>query len=444
MTLVYDQDGVQLCHGDALAVLRELANESASAVMTDPPYGLSEIGTGKVVTALTAWLAGDREHVPDGRGFMGRRWDRFVPPPAVWDECLRVLKPGGHMLVFAGTRTVDLMGLSIRLAGFEIRDTIQWMYGTGFPKSLDVGKAIDKEAGVERKVVGTHYRHGGGSAMSESMSGPLGTASELPLTAPATDAARRWNGWGTALKPGHEPIILARKPLTGTVAANVLEHETGGLNVDGCRVVASGRPHIRNNGGTKLDACYGSGKNGSTNLGTTDIGRWPPNLVLSHSALVDPESGEILGDACADGCVEGCVVAELDQQSGDRPVARTPSQAVGSVSIYRPGQGGYQRQGPLHQDSGGASRFYPIFRYQAKAPRSERPVIDGKSHSTVKPLGLLQWLVRLITPPGGLVLDCFAGSGTTGQAARNEGFPAILIDNDLDSIRWSLQRLNSS
>ena len=178
-----------------LSALRELPSESVSSVITDPPYGLGDHAPAEVVQAITAWAQGDRERVPDGRGFMGKDWDRFVPPPAVWDECMRVLKPGGHMAVFAGSRTAGLMDLSIRLAGFEIRDTITWMYGNGFPKSLDISKAINKTAGV--------------------------------------DGAKQWDGWGTALKPAGEPIIMARKPFIGTVANNVLTYGTGGINISG-------------------------------------------------------------------------------------------------------------------------------------------------------------------------------------------------------------------
>lgn len=396
-------DQVTVHHDDCLTALRAMPDASVSAIVTDPPYGLSNTDPGSVADTITKWATGDREHVPTGRGFMGKAWDAFVPPPAVWDECLRVLKPGGHMVVFAGSRTQDLMGLSIRLAGFDIRDSVAWLYGSGFPKSMDVSKAIDSTGGVSaegqaRVLRDTRERAGlSREAVAEAVgctpssirdweegrSRAKGKATEFITPSPAyrakladllgytedervvvgvgggsrglyetghrgieyggpqTDTAREWEGWGTALKPAHEPVIVARKPLAGTVAGNVLEHGTGALNVDGCRV-----------GGSS--------------------GRWPANVVLDESQA-----------------------AKLDSQA---PVA------------------------------GGASRFF----YTAKASKSERPVVDGTAHATVKPLAIMRWLIRLITPPGELVLDPFAGSGTTIEAAILEGFPVIGIEREAD------------
>lgn len=383
---------ITLCHADALDVLRATPAESVDAVVTDPPYGLADHAPDVIASAITAWARGDRERVPDGRGFMGRRWDRFVPPPAVWDECMRVLRPGGHLAVFAGSRTVDLMGLSIRLAGFEMRDGIAaWLYGSGFPKSRNVGKA-------------------------------------------AAEAGRRWDGWGTALKPAHEPILIARKPLSGTVAANVLEHGTGAINVNACRVGAvtdDPRGMHRSQRGTS-QAWEGGAFSGERTNGS-DGGRWPTNVTLAHHPGCGP-------DESPGPCVPGCQVAALDEQSG-------------------------------------ASRFFPTFRYQAKAPRQERVRAWGAScvcdarpldpetgalppqwragtecsrcgrpaefrgHKTVKPLALLEWLVRLLCRPGGTVLDPFAGSGTTGEAAGLVGCSAILFENDDHSALLIEQRL---
>lgn len=350
---------VQLHHGDCLDVLRTLPDASVDAVVTDPPYGLAEHKPATIVTAMTAWCSGDRDHVPDGRGFMGRAWDGFVPPPAVWDECLRILRPGGHLLAFAGSRTVDLMGISIRLAGFEVRDSITWHYGNGFPKSPDVGATIMKMHGLD------------------------------PLEDEWPPEAKARRGWGTALKPASEPIIAARKPLVGTVAATVLAHGTGALNIDGCRV-----EHVTVNGGNLADnphlrATINGGKGGRIIRSEDErrvitphtAGRWPANIVLSHAPN------------CGDQCIDGCPVAELDAQSG-------------------------------------TARYFPTFRYQAKAPRKERPEVDGVTHPTVKPLALMRWLVRLVCPEGGVVLDPFAGSGTTLQAARDEGFDSIGVERD--------------
>lgn len=372
MTIVYDRWGVLVHHGDALDVMRTLPDQHVDAVVTDPQYGLTELPLSKVLTVLTAWLAGDRDYVPSGKGFMGRGWDSFVPPPAAWDECFRVLKPGGHLLAFAATRTADLTGLAIRLAGFEYRDTLTWIYGKGFPKSRDIRKAIDEFAGV-----------------------------------PNTGKAKYWDGWGTALKPGYEPIVLARKPLTLPVAASVLEYGTGGLNINECRV--PGKPWTFTHGPK-------TGRTGGGIMGeplaragiaeSHPSGRWPPNLVPSHAALIDSGTGEVLGDACADGCVEGCPVTELDRQIRKMP------------------------------------RFYPTFRYEPKASSSERPRVSGKIWPTVKPLALMRWLCKLVTPPNGVILDCFAGTGTTGQAATAEGFRAILIEQDADAIGMIRARLD--
>ena len=353
---------------------------------------------------------------------MGKDWDSFVPPPAVWAECLRVLKPGGHMAVFAGARTQDLMGLSIRLAGFEIRDTLGWIYGSGFPKSMDVGKAIDKAAGAEREVVGYNptskgikpgqSNYGGGGA--EYQAGHN-------ITAPATDAAKRWSGWGTALKPAIEPIILARKPLVGTVAGNVLAHGVGGLNIDACRVA-----------GAKPDTTRGASVNASSMAGPLGgqgriiddgKGRFPANVLLDEHAA-----------------------EEMDKQSGNVKGAVSNGHTGRTVSYH--GNYGALRQTPGYGDQGGASRFFPVFKYQSKAPKRERPVIEREDgtkvqHPTVKPVALMEWLVELITPPNGVVLDPFAGSGTTLQAATNKGFQPIGIEQDADYIELIEKRLSS-
>lgn len=416
--------GALLHKGDCLKVLRNLPDASVSCVVTDPPYGLSDVSSAEVIQAITAWAGGDRERVPDGKGFMGNEWDRFVPPPAVWDECLRVLKPGGYMTVFAGSRTADLMGLSIRLAGFEMRDTINWCYGSGFPKSLDVGKAIDKAAGAVREVVGPNRWAGRESVhdlgvINDDSWSPTGAV--RMKTAPTTQEAQKWDGWGTALKPASEPIIVARKPFPGTVASNVLTHGTGGMNIDGCRVAADGRPlRIAHGTNTPGKATYGDNGpgGGSHAAGITDQGRWPANLVLSHSEYCDAE------------CAEGCPVAELDRQSlanGIHSAGATCDTKRGAAnnSMFQLGSG-TRRLG----DSGGASRFFPVFQYQAKAPKSERPVVNGVAHPTVKPLALMEWLVTLFTPLYGVVLDPFTGSGTTGQAALKLGFNSIIIERD--------------
>lgn len=381
-----------LFNGDALDVLPKLDGGSVDAVVTDPPYGLA---------------------------FMGKEWDQYTPAGyqqwcTLWAaECLRVLKPGGYLLAFGGTRTAHRLAAGIEDAGFEVRDTITWLYGSGFPKSLDVSKAIDRAAGAEREVVGARpwssprldpgrgvsgLRQAGGFAGDYE-----GARVDLPITAPATDDARRWQGWGTALKPASEPIVVARKPFPGTVVSNVLAYGTGALNIDGCRVAAAGRA-----------------------AGTTDHGRWPPNVVLSHAAAGDGGTG------CASVCVDGCPVAELDGQSGASvSVARVgarPGKVVGTFGAYT----GQAEVAMGHSDSGGASRFFPTFRYQAKAPRKERPRVDGVAHPTVKPLALMRWLVTLVTQEGGHVLDPFAGSGATVEAAIMDGYQVTAIEREAD------------
>lgn len=228
---------MQIINSDCLSALRDLPDASVDAVVTDPPYGLSNTSPDKVADTICHWVNGNREFIPQGKGFMGKAWDAFVPPVAVWDECLRVLKPGGHMAVFAGTRTQDLMGLAIRLAGFEIRDSVAWLYGSGFPKSLNISKAMDRAAG-KLAPEGQRFTVAGYSHNPEKI---LHTAPSQGYTppAPVTDEAAQWQGWGTALKPGHEPIIIARKPFKGTVAQNVLEHGTGGLNIDATRTLVN-------------------------------------------------------------------------------------------------------------------------------------------------------------------------------------------------------------
>ena len=379
MTPYFAQDGVTLYHGDCREILQGLPDESVSAVVTDPPYGLS---------------------------FMGKKWDYDVPSVAIWEQCLRVLKPGGHLLAFAGTRTQHRMAVRIEDAGFEIRDMIAWVYGSGFPKSLDVSKAIDKAAGAEREVVGISSVTG--ARQSRTMDdGNKGTRrtyqNDKPvvnsITAPATPEAKQWSGWGTALKPALEPITVARKPLCGTVAANVLEHGTGALNVDGCRVgdtvetwpkSQSYAPGQRQPGG--IGATQGTGQAPS--------GRWPANLIHDGSDEVTGLFPETAPAKMAD--------------RGKGIDGATFRHASGAESGIRG-----------HDDNGGsAARFF----YTAKADKADRG--PGNNHPTVKPLDLMRYLVRLVCPIGGVVLDPFSGSGTTLAAAQAEGCLAIGVERE--------------
>ena len=266
----------KLLIGDCVDKLKELPDNSVDAVVTDPPYGLSK--QPDMAEVMRHWLnEDDYEH--KGAGFMGKSWDSFVPGPSVWRECFRVLKPGGHLLSFFGSRTYDIGTLAIRLAGFEVRDQIMWVYGSGFPKSMDISKAIDKAAGAEREVVGKHPTPGS-TALRTSMGN--GWQTDPDITAPATPEAQQWQGWGTALKPAHEPIVMARKPITGTVAANVLEHGTGAINVDGCRVgtndVLSIGSNNRDNG--SINFAMADNKDAQTQH---DLGRFPANFIHDGS-----------------------------------------------------------------------------------------------------------------------------------------------------------------
>ena len=358
-------------------------------------------------------------------------------------ECLRVLKPGGWLLAFGGTRTWHRLVCGIEDAGFEIRDAVpdltgydapglMWVHGQGFPKSRDVSKDIDKMAGAEREVIGVSPDSADRSASSWQAEGgrPHGMVgrAEGPrlVTAPATEDAARWEGWGTALKPGWEPICVARKPLVGTVAANVLTYGTGALNVAGCMVEHASEADRAESEGKNRHADFGSGPRGHNGVYQGQpaadraqydgsAGRWPPNVVLGPAAA-----------------------AELDRQSG-MSVSRIGKPRRSDA----PGDGyGMVHTGAEYDDAGGASRFFPVFRYQAKASTAERTRLpDGSAWPTVKPVPLMQWLVRLVTPPDGKVLDLFAGTGPTGEACVIEGFDCILLDKDPKAIEHQRIRL---
>jgi len=414
MSVYLEGPGVTVHHGDCIEVMRDMPGASVHAVVTDPPYGLEFMGKDWDNAKMLGQLATGREQRgafayggTHSRGYSehdGLAFERWVETWAA--ECLRVLKPGGHLLAFGGSRTWHRLAAGIEDAGFEIRDSIAWLYGSGFPKSLNVAKAIATGGGrpedIRRAAMGgdyapsgrgrVNYDHGGGSAMN-------GSTADVPLT----PEAEPWQGWGTALKPAFEPIVVARKPLVGTVAANVLEHGTGALNIDACRV--PGESTKRRN--TAKMGYHGG--NTSTDYETgSDSGRFPSNVILDESQA-----------------------AELDKQSGTLTsgvLAAHHSRAPKEAGILDGAAEGARGYG----DSGGASRFFPTFRYEAKAPTAERPKAGEVQHPTVKPLDLMRWLVRLVTPPDGIILDPFAGSGTTLEAALIEGFEVIGIEREAD------------
>jgi DNA modification methylase len=456
--------------GDCLEVLRTLPDNSVHAVVTDPPYGLS---------------------------FMGKRWDYDVPSVEVWSECLRVLKPGGHLLAFAGTRTQHRMAVRIEDAGFEIRDMIAWVYGSGFPKSLDVSKAIDKvrdwskverlnleikrareTAGLSLKQIGeamqaatngqygSWYHRGGhmffetgrnlpsrpewdclrrvlpisaefqdayneaerevivtksaarsndGSWASNVAGGMFKPGErDYDITAPATEAAKQWQGWGTALKPALEPITVARKPLIGTVAENVLAHGTGAINVDGCRVgdTVETWPKSRSfRAGISSGYTDGIEKGATQTTGDAPPGRWPANLIHDGS----------------------------DEVLRVFPFVKTGICPADGAGGY---QGGFNRRDSRIAMNGGDSGSVSRFFYCAKASKSDRGA--DNVHPTVKPTDLMRYLCRLVTPPGGVVLDPFMGSGSTGKAACLEGFNFIGIERESQYFDIACKRIEQA
>ena len=437
MTIHYQGHGVTLHHGDCLDVLRTLPDASVDSVVTDPPYGLEFMGKdwdAPWKSAANSWADRDAEdHAqPENRGqtaspFLAAKVNKFAAgaPFQQWcelwaAECLRVLKPGGHLLAFGGTRTWHRLACAVEDAGFEVRDSIAWMHGQGFPKSLDVSKAIDKAAGAEREVVGNTSEASGrtvGLGTSAGYHGDITSGHCRDITAPATDAAREWEGWGTALKPSHEPVVVARKPLIGTVAANVLAHGTGALNIDACRIGDGGGTTKGNPPKGESNGIYGNGINGACDIVDLGKGRWPANVVLdeSQAEALDEQSGTL--------------------QSGANPTRRGSDK-------FREAYGDFKGQAECDPargaDAGGASRFF----YVAKADATERPRVNGTAHPTVKPLSLMRWLVRLVTPPGGVVVDPFAGSGTTVEACILEGLHCLAIERESDYLPLIVSRIH--
>jgi site-specific DNA-methyltransferase (adenine-specific) len=413
---------IDLRHGDMLDVLPTLAADSIAACITDPPYHLTNnMGTRSPYPGQYTPIGRPKE--PKG-GFMGRVWDggSIAFDPETWRAVHRVIKPGGYLLAMGGTRTFHRLACAIEDAGFEVRDTIAWVYGSGFPKSLDIGKAIDRAAGAEREVVGRRPDWVVSDKWREAEQRADRPESILNITAPATDAARQWNGWGTALKPAMELICVARKPLSErTVAANVLRHGTGGINVDACRVEAEDAKEgrTRHGGGQNYTpvpdsdpSCRLFGRLRPDVTPASPAGRWPANVMHDGSPEVEAAFAAFGTSESASG--------------GNRGVAQ----------IWGGAPGDQPRNGS--DGSGSPSRFF----YSAKATASDRA--DSR-HPTVKPIDLIRWLTRLVTPPGGTVLDPFAGSGTTGEAAMLEGFDALLIEREAEhaaDIRHRVKRWN--
>jgi len=388
-------DAWMVIQADCVEAMRGLPENSVDSIVTDPPYGLE---------------------------FMGKEFDKLGEGPAqqAWHlrwatEALRVLKPGGHLVAFGGTRTYHRLACALEDAGFEIRDslTFLWVYGTGFPKSLNVSKALDKAVGAERTEVRPYIAPDGKPrptvvadwAYADARGEAEGAnRREASVSAPASDLAKQWDGWGTALKPAFEPIVLARKPLEGTVAKNVQKWGTGALNIDATRI---GIGDEVSGGGANFDAWRGGegradrpAQHGVQQEGHNK-GRWPANVVLDKEAgaLLDAQSGTLVSG------------------SGKKNTRRSTGEIFAAVQHSADDK-------EFAGDSGGASRFF----YCAKTSRKERG--EGNNHPTVKPIALMRWLIRLVTPPNGSVLDPFCGSGSTGLAALQEGLRFIGLERE--------------
>ena len=381
---------IDLRHGDCLELMQAMPDNSVDSIVTDPPYGIS---------------------------FMAKKWDYDVPGVEVWKEAMRVLKPGGHALIACGTRTQHRMVVNIEDAGFEIRDVVSWIYGSGFPKSLNIGKAIDKAAGAERDVIGSKVTGRANAPRGEGRNHVdcSGGQMQVDITAPATDEAKQWDGWGTALKPACEFFTLARKPLSEkTVAANVLKWGTGGINIDGCRVGTEGGTRKHDAPKHESKTAYGNGLNGGGGKGREiDAGRFPANLI--H-----------------DGSQE--VLELFPETKSGKMNSITKGHDPETFNTYGKQ---YVRHVVSNGDSGSAARFF----YCAKASKKDRE--EGNNHPTVKPTALMSYLCRLITPTGGVVLDPYMGSGSTGKAAVKEGFSFVGCELDEDYYNIAKARLEN-
>ena len=519
---------MKVINGNNIDILKQYPDNYFDAIVTDPPYGLGKEPNAEEL--MKDWIE-KGYHEISGTGFMGKEWDAFIPQPIFWKEVFRVLKHGGHVLSFFGTRTYDWGVMSMRFAGFEVRDCIQWLYGSGFPKSHNISKAIDKMYGAEREVIGKsdYTMPKADNSMSENSYGISGgklangnTAERITanITAPTTDQAKQWNGWGSALKPANEPIVLARKPLEKglTIAENVLKWGTGAINIDGCRV---GTNDDLNGGGyrgenNKIDDGHTLFIDSSKTKGKyiKPQGRFPANLILTHhedcecvgtkkvKGQIDKptnrtqfegtwnmdntglrkdtnKSKEGYGDENGEetiedwNCVDDCPIKILDEQSGESKSSKSAKLYINDTEgrSVKNSASGHRSPNSTYSDVGGASRFF----YVAKASKSERNKgLDGfeqkrssaygyeiglgesgegmfkdrnpikaNFHPTVKPIKLMQYLVRLIAPPNGIVLDPFCGSGTTGVACKLEGVQFIGIEQDAEYCKIAQARIDN-
>jgi DNA modification methylase len=564
---------LKVINGNNIDILKTYPDNYFDAVVTDPPYGLGKEPNAEEL--MKDWIE-HGYHEISGSGFMGKEWDAFVPQPIFWKEVYRVLKPGGHILSFFGTRTYDWGVMSMRFAGFEVRDCIQWLYGSGFPKSHNISKALDKqggesldwfieyilevakERGISKKeltmlfpskngnptgwlwnkqnnqsITLEHYNiikeylklpfenieEAKGEVIGKGKAGltkgdiaNFSGETEFDITAPATEAAKQWDGWGTALKPANEPIVLARKPLEKglSIAENILKWRVGGINIDASRVGSETRTTPVFSNDIKSDTTtFNLNSNIQHERVETNQGRFPANIILTHhedceckgtkkvkgskdgirkassefgqnSGWNDHENKDTIRKGTADengqeeiedwDCHEDCPIRILDEQSG---ITKTgdikPYKSNSNSTIYGGGKGYYTeiRNTNFKGDKGGASRFF----YVAKASKAERnkgledfevkePQHDSGTklgvkredrihtlkqnfHPTVKPIKLMQYLVKMITPPNGIVLDPFCGSGTTGVACKIDGFQFIGLEQDPEYTKIAEARISN-
>jgi site-specific DNA-methyltransferase (adenine-specific) len=448
------EERIKLMLGDNMKSLKELPDNSVDSIVTDPPYALTSIKKrfGKEGSA-PAQYGSDGAFQRASKGFMGKEWDAEVPTVEFWCEVYRVLKPGGHVLSFGGTRTYHRMAVNIEDAGFEIRDQIMWIYGSGFPKSHNIGKAIDKIQGKEVPTGKGFNVAGQGIGLNQNKE----LRSDHPnYVKPTYD--NEWEGWGTALKPANEPICMARKPLSEkTIAENVLKWGTGGLNIDASRIGTDdyiGRKGNDNDLGVGILAQFDGRKTPPTKKAIDkeghEEGRFPANVIL------DEEAGKI-----------------LDEQSGVKKSGFNPN---ASKKQYNGGTfgGGETNSNNGYGDEGGASRFFYVPKVSKKErnrglddfedkpsqlnsggigrkisvekrlnANGENAPTAKNTHPTVKPINLLTYLVRLVTPKNGVVMDCFMGSGSTGIAAQLEGFKFIGMEMDEDYFNIAEARINA-
>ena len=492
--------------GNNVDLLKIFPDNHFDSIVTDPPYGL---GKEPIASDLMKDWIEKGYHEISGSGFMGKEWDAFVPQPIFWKEVFRVLKPGGHVLAFYGTRTYDWGVMAMRFAGFEVRDCIQWLYGSGFPKSHNISKALDKMEGAEREI--GNFKFKGGTQLGV-INDDNWKPKDVYETKPSTDSAKQWDGWGSALKPANEPIVLARKPLEKglSIAENILKWRVGGINIDASRIGTS--DNISGNLTTKKF----SGSNDNRDYDGDRIeyeqnpqGRFPANIILTHhedceckgtkkvkgsnskpqdigkgregdftngiygakqskvaSSHTDMEGNEEVENW---DCHEDCPIRILDEQSGVSKSTGGQANHIGKdINNTILGKGYKRGDGLPYQDKGGASRFF----YVAKASKSERnkglygfeekitegmrsnagPALVGEDrvrtinqnfHPTVKPIKLMQYLVKMITPPNGIVLDPFCGSGTTGVACKLDGFQFVGLEQDPEYFRIAEARINN-